>query len=203
MSILEMMYVYFDEKGDIKSISPELNTLEDGIRVTTVLLSEVKDFLLGKKNVSEYYVKQLAGGTQFTIVMKYVPTLSRVRTLDNFLAEIHTMPKSKDAYILIENYIKEKKIILSLGKLVKLLLNEGPDDVQNLIESFSAQQQSFLFFTNKGNPYSLLHSIMFSPRDLFLREELEFSYTVDLSSASVYTKRLLDRYSYKRIGDEL
>jgi hypothetical protein len=203
MSILEMMYVYFDDQGDIKSISPELTELQEGQFVTTALLSEVRDFLVGKKNVFDYVVKKLGNGSHFTITKKIIPVVSHVRTLDNFLSEVHTMPKSKDAYILIENLVPKKKIKLSLGKIVKLLLNVGPDEDQEVIKSFSSQQQSSLFFTRKNDPYFLLHTITFSPQDLFVKEVLEFPYEVDLSNESVYTKRLLDRYSYKRIDSEL
>jgi len=203
MSVLEMMYVYFDTAGEIKSISPELTELPEGQFVTTTLLSEVKDFLLGKKNISEYYIKNLGNGKHFALTKKVSQIVSQVRTLDNFLSEIHTMPRSKDAFVLIENFIIEKKIRISLGTIVKLLFDVGTDEDQEMINSFISQTQSCLFFTKKGDPYSLLHSIIFSPKELFSRDVIEFSHDIDLSDASVYTKRLLDRYSYRRINSEL
>lgn len=204
MAMLEMMYVYFDVNGEIRSISPELSTLPEGQLVTSVLLSEVEEILGGKKNPGDYFVKTLksATGNHYKITKKSVSVVNYVRTLDNFLAEIHTMPRSKDSYVLIENDIKAKKIKISLGKIVSLLSSVGDDEDQDRIKSFSTQQNSTLFFTKKSDPYFLLHTLNFSPQELFSKEELHFSYTVDLSEASVYTKRLLDRYSYKKVNNE-
>lgn len=201
MTTLPMMYVYFDTTGSIKSISPSLISLEEGISVATLLLSEVDDFLVGKKSVTDYYMKRL--GTHYKLTKRIIPTANQVRSLDNFLTEIHTMPKSKDAYVLIENYPKSKTIRISINDIVMILAEEGTDEDQERVKAFSVQAKSFLFFTEPRNPFALIYTLEFSPKELLRDKELLFSYGVDLSNVSVYTKRLIERYSYKKITNEL
>lgn len=194
-----MMYVYFDANGDIKTISPDPIIVSKNYSAATFLLSEVEDFLVGKKNPFDYYIKsskEITGNT-YKITRKQVLEVSYIRTLDNFLTEVGTMKKSADAFILIENFTKEKKIKISLNSIVNMLLNEGEDKDQDAITAFINNSSSFLFFTKKNDPYFLLHTLIFSPRELFEKNKLVWDYTDDLSSSSVYTKKLLDGYSYR------
>jgi hypothetical protein len=199
MAMLEMMYVYFDINGDIKTISPDPVIVSDSYTVATFPLSEVKDILEGNKNPFDFYVKSSKGigGTTHKITRKQVLEVSYVRTLDNFLTEVGTMKKSADAFVLIENFTKEKKIKISLNAVVKMLLNEGDDKDQETVTSFINNPSTSLFFTRKKDPYFLLHTLIFSPRELFEKSELFWDYNVDLSASSVYTKKLLDGYSYR------
>lgn len=199
MAILEMMYVYFDANGDIKTISPDPIIVSESYSVRTFPLPEVEEFLTGKKNPFDYYVKatkSIAGPTH-KITRKQVLDINYVRTLDNFLTEIQTMPKSSDAFVLIENIIAEKKIKITLNKVVKVLLEDGSDTDQETVTSFINHASASLFFTRKSDPYSLLHTLIFSPKELFDKSELYWDYAVDLSNSSVYTKILLDGYSYR------
>jgi len=199
MAMLEMMYVYFDSNGDIKTISPDPVIVSDSYSVATFPLSEVKDILEGKKNPFDYYVKitKSVAGTLHKITRKQVLEVSYVRTLDNFLTEVKTMAKSADAFVLIENIVSEKKIKISLNDIVKVLLHEGNDKDQDTVNSFINHTSTSLFFTRKNDPYFLLHTLIFSPKELFEKSELFWDYNVDLSDSSVYTKKLLDGYSYR------
>lgn len=199
MAMLEMMYVYFDANGDIKTISPDPVLLADVYTVTTIPLTEVEDFLLGKKNPSDYYIKstKVLAGTTYKITRKQTLEISYVRTLDNFLTEVKTMAKSAEASVLIENIVKEKKIKITLNKVIKVLFEEGSDIDQETVSSFINYSSAALFFTRKGDPYFLLHTLIFSPKELFDKEELYWDYNVDLSNSSVYTKKIIDGYSYK------
>ena len=197
--MLEMMYVYFDKNGDIKTISPDPVLVSVDYSVATFPLAEVEGFLTGKKNPFDFYVKSAKGitGTTYKIIRKQSLEISLVRTLDNFLTEVKTMPKSSDAFLLIENIVKEKKIRIFLNKSVRNLLEEISDAEQETIDSFINYPSTSLFFTRKGDPYFLLHTLIFSPRELFEKGVLYWDYTVDLSDSSVYTKKILDGYSYR------
>ena len=197
--MLEMMYVYFDSNGDIKTISPDPVIVSDSYSVATFPLTEVKDILEGKKNPFDYYVKitKSVAGTLHKITRKQVLEVSYVRTLDNFLTEVRTMAKSTDAFVLIENIVSEKKIKISLNKVLRVLLEEGSDNDQETVTSFISNPSTALFFTRKNDPYFLLHTLMFSPKELFDKGELFWDYNVDLSDSSVYTKKILDGYSYR------
>ena len=199
MTILEMMYVYFDKNGDIKTISPDPIIISDSYNVTTFPITEVRGILEGKKNPFDYYIKSTKGlvGTVYKITRKQVLEVSYVRTLDNFLTEVKTMAKSADAFVLIENIVKEKKIKISLNKIVRVLFEEGSDSDQEIITSFISHSLTSLFFTRKGDPYFLLYSITFSPKELFDKGELYWDYDVNLLNSSVYTKKILDGYSYR------
>ena len=195
MAMIEMMYVYFDINGDIKTISPDPIMVSESYSVATFLLTDVEGFLTGKKNPFDYYVKITK--QTYKITRKQVLDISYVRTLDNFLTEIKTLPKSADAFVLIENIVEEKKIKISLNKIVRVLLEDGSDVDQETVSSFINHSSTALFFTRKSDPYYLLHTLTFSPRELFDRSELYWDYTVNLSNSSVYTKKILDGYSYR------
>jgi len=199
MSMLEMMYVYFDINGDIKTISPDPITMSDSYSSATFPLSEVEGFLLGKKNPFEFYIKSIKGitGIVYKITRKQVIDISLVRKLDNFLTEVKTMPKSSDAFLLIENISKEQKIKITINKVLSLLLNEGDDKDQEAITAFMNNPSSSIFFTKKGDPYFLLYTLTFSPKELFDKGELFWDYSVDLSNTSVYTKKIIEGYSYR------
>lgn len=197
--MLEMMYVYFDANGDIKTISPDPVIVSDSYSVATFPLEEVKDILEGKKNPFDFYVKitKAIGSTTHKITRKQVLEVSYVRTLDNFLTEVKTMAKSADAFVLIENIVSEKKIKISLNRVLRVLLEEGSDKDQETVTSFISNPSTALFFTRKNDPYFLLHTLIFSPKELFEKSELFWDYNVDLSNSSVYTKKILDGYSYR------
>lgn len=197
--MLEMMYVYSDANGDIKAISPDPVIVSDSYSVAMFPLTEVKDILEGKKNPFDFYVKisKNIAGTTHKITRKQVLEISYIRTLDNFLTEVKTMSKSADAFVLIENFTKEKKIKISLNDIVKVLLHEGDDKDQEAVTSFINNTSTALFFTRKGDPYFLLHTLTFSPKELFDKGELYWDYNVDISDSSVYTKKILDKYSYR------
>ncbi|HEY6435521.1 MAG TPA: hypothetical protein VIY47_02950 [Ignavibacteriaceae bacterium] len=199
MTTLDLMYVYFDKAGNIKTISNELQTLpDDQYSVTMFPLSEVESFLLGKKNPYDFYIKvtKRATGTEYKIVRKEPITANYVRTLDAFLTEIRKMPRSRDANLLITNFTTEKKIVLDLSSVLAVLLEEGTDDEQDAITSFINTPQSSIFFTVKGDPFFLLHIVTFVPRELFSEGTLHFEYDKDLSETSLFTKKIVDKYSY-------
>lgn len=199
--MLEMMYVYFDMNGDIKTISPDPVDLFGDYTATTAPLTEVEDFLLGKKNPFDYYVKVTKGiaSSSYKITKKQALEATSIRTLDNFLTEVKTISKSANAFVLIENIIEEKKIKISLNSIVKVLLEEGTDKDHEIILSFISHPPAPLYFTRKDDPYFLLHTVIFSPRELYDSGELFYEYSIDLSNSSVYTKKIYNGYSYKVI----
>lgn len=196
---LEMMYVTFDIRGEIKSISPSpsYNTIDSSFTVATFPLKEVEDFLLAKKNTFDYYVQRVrkVGGKEYKITRK-ITEVSYVRTLDNFLTEIKPMARIMDAVIGVENFIEEKKIKLTMNPIIKIMLDEGTDDQIDSIENFVNAPVSHIFFTKKNDPYLHIHTLSFLPKDLFERETIYFDYQADLSNASVYTRKLVEGYSY-------
>ena len=195
---LEMMYLTFDIRGEIKSIAPSPAYNQDpAFTVATFPLKEVEDFLLAKKSTFDYYIQRVrkVGGKEYKITRK-VSEVSYVRTLDNFLTEIKAMVRIRDAVIGVENFLEEKKIKLTVNPILKIMLEEGTDEEIDNIENFINAPVSYIFFTRKNDPYLHLHTISFLPKELFEKEELLFDYEADLSNASVYTRKVVEGYSY-------
>lgn len=195
---LELMYVLFDIRGEIKSISPSPQyNVDPAFTTVTFPLKDVEDFLLGKKSTFDYYIQRVrkVGGKEFKITRKHTE-VSYVRTLDNFLTEVKPMARIRDAVIGIENFIDEKKIKLTMNPILKIMLDEGTDEEVENIENFINSSTSYVFFTRKNDPYLHLHTMSFLPKDLFEKEEMYFSYEADLSNASVYTRKVVEGYSY-------
>lgn len=193
-----MMYLYFDSSGEIKSISPDpVDRLAD-YKMTTVPVSDVEAFMLGKKNLADYHVKQTktAVGMSYAITRKHVFVANYVRTVDTFLAEVTTMPTSRDAFVLVENFLKDRTIRISISPVIELMLSDGSDEDQEVANTFIGTKSSSMYFTNRKDPYFLLHTVKFSPLELFNQKELLMPYEVDLSAASLYTMKLFDKYSY-------
>ena len=199
MNTLVLMYVYFDSHGDIKAIAPDpVAELVDTYKMITVPLLEVEPFLLSKKNTFDYYVKEVVRVTDVTykITRKEVLEVNRLRFTNSFLSEIPTYSRSKDANILIENCVSEKAIRITLNPYIKSLILDGTDDEKESVINMANTTSSSLFFTKKHDPYFLLHTMNFSPSILFNAEMLQLPYTGELSDTSVFTKKLIDGYSY-------
>lgn len=199
MNTLIMMYLYFDINGDIKSISPVPSTdPNEPFDVATFPLPEVEQFLTAKKNPFDYLVKttKRPGSIEHKIVRKKILEINYVRTLDNFLTEIETMDKSRNAIISIENLIDEKQIKISMGPMLKILQLDGTDSEQEAMTSFVNTPYVYLFFTKKHDPYFLKHTITFSPKILYEKGSISIKYTIDLNDVSVFTRKLIDGYNY-------
>lgn len=199
MKGLEMMYVYFDTNGDIKRISPDQTSDQtsdkEKYNVCTFPLSDVEEFLRGKRNPFNFMVKTTRAitGETYSIVKKQTVNTSQVRTLDSFLTEVTTSLHDYDI-VVIENILNERVVKIYLDKDASVAIKESND--AELLDLFLAHKDAFLFFTRKHDPSYLEHTIVFSPHELLDRNYLEFKYDIDLSNSSLYTKKIINRYNY-------
>ncbi len=203
MTTLTLMYVYFDVNGDIKSITPHLDAELDNLYSSTTLpLESVGDFLTGKLNTFNYRVKvnKTALSTTYEIEKKVATTLNLHRRSDMYLSQVENIPRNRDASILIENIVPDKHIKLKINPSVRILQTEGTDLEKESIEKFIDTPSVTLFFTKKDDPYFLLHTIEFIPEELFANDALYIKYTMDLQGVSVYTRKLINGYSYQEKG---
>lgn len=203
MVSLVLMYVFYDKNGDIKAITPNLDpALSLEFSVATFPLTEVEMFLVGQRNPFDFSIKKItrAGGDKVKIVRKEYE-VNLTRTLDNYLTQVD-MLRDQEPIIRIVLNLYENSIKLHLDPLYKDLLAFGSEDEQDDVQSFINFPQSVLYFTKKNNPYHLLYSISFKPRELFENQTLEYDFgnEVDLSNSSVYTKKLVNSYGYKIKG---
>jgi hypothetical protein len=197
------MYVYFNGAGDIQSISPA-PLLDENLPSKCLFalfpISDVEGFLLAKKNTFDFFVKtDNAVDTKYTIVKKYTPTLSQVRTLASFMTEITEVA---NATIIIGHDPKEHAVIVSVGPDITAVdtcyINE------TIFNKFSNTHCIELYFTKQNDPYFLIHTISLNPRKLLAAGTLRFAHTKNLSTASLYAQQVIRGYSYTpRIKDDI
>jgi len=186
------MHVYYDKSGDIKVISPTSDE-ELGKSYNHVLLplADVEPFILGKKNTTEYMIKKTV-----TLVKKY-SNVNLTRSMDNYLTKVSTDSEFTEVVKIITN-TTQKTITLLLNASYRDIYENGIDDERDKMDGFITSGMSAIHITEKNNPYNLLTSISFLPRELFDQAKLEFKYheALDLSSSSAYTKGLVASYQY-------
>ena len=194
-----MMYVYFDADGNIKAISPDADTLSAALYSSAMFpLTEVESFLTAKKNTFDYYIKSIEtfNKVEYKILRKKQIEISKVRAVDTYLTEITSNRLQKDTIILIENFVSLKQLKITITPELRALKEEGSTEAQESIVNFINTPTATLFFTKKQDPYFLVHSLLFSPKSLFDEGELIFDYEKDLKNLSVYTRRIINRYTY-------
>jgi hypothetical protein len=199
MTVLTMMYVYFDDKGNIKAISPDSNTVSDSLyKIAMFPLAEVEPFLTAKKNTFDFYVKVIEkfSSIEYKITKKQVLEVSHLRTLETSLTEITTHAVSKNTIILIENFIIPKQIKITITPEMKYLQSEGSEEDQVNVTNFINTPTTPLFFTRKHDPYFLIHTVFFNPKELFDKSELVIPYEMDLSNLSIFTRKIVNKYAY-------
>jgi hypothetical protein len=196
MTSLVMMYVYFDDAGDIKAIAPRPDSSYSAeFSYATFPLKEVEGFITAQKNSFNYTVKEVTkfSGTTYCIVKK-AAHVNYTRSVNNYLSLV--APASVKSIITIVNDTRQQKISIQLAKDFEDMYNETPDEHQLILEKFLNGAMSELHFTQRNNPYVLLQTVSFSPTELFNRHVLEFKATKILNNASVYTRKLIDNYGY-------
>lgn len=198
MTILVMMYVFYDKNGDIKAIAPSIDNFNDpNCSVATFPLSEVEGFLSGKKSTFNYQINKLTTptGVKFSIVKKVIE-VDYVRTLDNYLTEIGPYRKG-ETIISIVNQKSNKVILVEIASEFKAMYTDGNDDGKDSIDDFLKLGRISIHITKKHNPYHLLFSFSFTIQELFAKGRLYFNYEDECENTSAYTKKVIDGYGYK------
>jgi len=199
MTSLVLMYVYYDNEGDIKAISPTPDiSHKEFFNSATFPLTEVESFLTGMRNPFDYSIKefQRAGSKSFRIARK-VSTISLTRTLDNYLTRVDNNPDEIPTIQISINLI-DKNVRLRIDEQFVNMHKIGTEEEQEDAEAFIKSGLSSLYVTKKNDPYSRLFTIIFSPKELFEKGNLYFAYdeTLDFSNASVYTKKIVKNYGF-------
>jgi len=197
MTLLVLMYVFFDKNGDIKAITP---TLDEDLSVNffsaTFPLSDVEVFLTAEKNTFDYHVSRIdkLSGTTYKLVKKRVE-ISYTRTLDSYLTKIEDI--NKDDIIIITNNTIEKYVSLVINWEFREMYKNMNNEDALADDEFFNNGLSTVYLTKRNNPYHLLFSFSFTPKDLLAAGKLYFNYEGDYTNASVYTKKLLSGYGYR------
>ena len=204
MTSLIMMYVFYDKNGDIKAITPHLDEGFSAIYSSITLpLSDLEIFLLGEKNTFDYYIKttEKITGTTYKLTKKQTK-VSYTRTLDSYLTKIDKYDSAKDI-LLITNNVPERFVSIEINRVFKelYLADSATEDHTETVSNFFNNGLSTLYLTKRNNPYHLLFTFSFTPRDFLSTNRLYFNYDGAYNNASIYTKKLISGYGYKEKVD--
>lgn len=194
------MYVFYDEDGEIKAIAPSRNDFHDeSCSIAMFPLSDVEPFIQGKKNTFNYIVKKIKNftGERFILTQKVIE-VNYVRTLDNYLTEIGNI-EPDTTIISIINDKKFKVVKIELASDFRSLYTSGSETDRDIINEIIESGRTAIHLTEKHNPYYLLFSMSFSPKELFEKGRLSFKYTGIVKNASAYTKKIVSGYGYKEV----
>lgn len=190
------MIVYFDKLGDIKGICPREDLTFSDHTPASFEIKDVEEFLLAKKNMSDYVVKQVKtlSNIKHIIERKYLLS-NNLRTIDNYLTKIPT--NVDDAILFITNEPSRNRIVVSLSKdFINSRDSENPEQ-QEIIQHFINNGIATIHITERDNPYNRLFSMSFSPRELFDKENLYFKCERAYTNTSAYTKKIIDGYIFR------
>lgn len=197
---LVMMYVYYDQNSDIKAITPSLDTtLEKQYTVITLPLRDVEPFLTGRRNTFDYMIKRMSrhGGDKYILARKGV-SINLTRTEDRYLTKIDDIKIGTVPIIKITGDAINSALYVSIDPVFKDLLWTGTESEKDDVSEFINRSPSPIYLTKKGNPYHILHTIMFLPKKLFDNERLKFAIDkdIDFENVDLYTKKIVSSYGY-------
>ena len=199
MNPLILMYVYFDQAGDIKAISPDVISSYTGVYSSaTFPLSQVSMFLEGKVNTFNYFVKKDVKGFsgEYFIAPKSSVQVSSLRTLDSYLVDISKNTEVENSMMYIHNDTLARSITVVINPELNRLQENGNDSEKKFVEAFINIGEISLFFTKKNDPYYLHFTLDFQVAELYRAGTLYLEHDLDLSKSSVFTRKITNGYRY-------
>lgn len=184
-------YVYYDETGNIKTISNNKNNPGNYIEVEKI---EVEEILSGKESHDAYIVLYDTLDKKYKLVHKNINQRSWVSILDS----IYQIPLEKN-----DNY--DIKILQNnVDYYWEISLSE---ELRNNVTPDSAEHSGFVNFsiTRKDDPHELYQMIRVKFQNLLINSSVKVNYlfpeSIDISNMSVYTMKKFENYHYETIDD--
>lgn len=188
------MYVYFDEAGDIKSITPVTDDDLVDYRITEISATDAVDFLTGIKNVHRYAVVEDKATGNFILVSKHTEQ-DQLSTLGLYLLEV-TDEFHDNHDIMIEHDVRRKHLRITLSGTG--ISKEATLRNKTLIANYS---NLTFYFTCFGDPNMLICSFGISVSDLIKGDvyvNLEH-HGDELTNATLFTKKILSKYHHRKL----
>lgn len=188
------MFVYFDENGNIKSITPVANPDLEELRSAEVSVEEATPFLKGTKNIHRYAVVQDKETEQFKFVSKEEDK-AELSTINQFLTEV-TNEYHNDYDIMIEHDVRRKHLRVTMS-------GTGDDAAatrmkKTLVSNF---KKLTFYFTLFGDPNMLVCTFDVPVSELKNGQvyiNLEH-HGDELNNATLFTKKVLGKYHYRKL----
>lgn len=188
------MYVYFDQAGDIKAITPEKDNSLVDYRMTEMPAIDAVDFLSGIKNVHRYAVVEDKATGDFVFVSKDT-SQDQLSTLGLYLLEVTDEFYNKHD-IMIEHDVRRKHLRITLSGTG--ISKEATIRNKTLIANYNKLSFYFACF---GDPNMLICSFDIHVCDLIKCDvyvNLEH-HGDELDNASLFTKKILSKYHYRKL----
>ena len=187
------MFVYFDDSGNIKCISPvEDEAQEKAFQRTKLPLKNVYRFITGEVSPSKFIVKKKKGKLNNFVIVERLYEISHVRKLDRFLTEID-QGRVQGAEMEIVVDVKNSSITFRLNNQVRLEFIETIDNLD--LASINGLRMLKVYCTTKNDPSMLIEGFDLPVKDL-LQGNVIRPYTCDVTNYSLFTRRVFDNYSY-------
>lgn len=191
ISIPQDRYVYYDDQGEIVSIS---NTNDQDGNYITVKLEQVINFLTGKESTSSYTVVYDTLIKQHVLKLKYYADETAFRVSN----DIYNVEKSVDQKpdLTITQDVRNKKWIFTIDQ-----------GLQKYLKSQLSLSNKKIHFsiTRKDDPHELYRLILIDFKDLVEQGfvEIEFIYQTEQSidDLSVYTTKRFETYLFEVKND--
>ena len=187
------MFVYFDDSGNIKSITPESNQDLGEYRTAKFESTEVRDFLTGAKNIHRYAVIEDSETNTLKFVSKHTDKDS-IKTVNRHLTEV-TEEFGDDHDIMIEHDVRRKHIRVTMSGTTT---PEKTKSNKSLVSNISYFR---FYFTLYGDPNMLICSF-----DVPVKEIIDHDVFInlehhgdELNNATLFTKKILGKYHYRKL----
>lgn len=191
ISIPTDRYVYYDDHGEITSIS---NTNDEEGNYITVPLEKVMNFLLGKESTSFYVVVYDTLIKQHMLKLKYHSDETAFRIGDEIFKVNHSSCEKPD--LVITQDLLEKKWRFQVDEGLKLYLKS---------QSFDYNKKLYFSITRKNDPNELYRVLTVNFKDLvekdFCEIDFEFQSEGSKDDLSVYTTKKFETYVHEVIND--
>lgn len=175
--------VQFDDTGSITAISGKEPTDED-VSFASFEFADVRGFLIGDMQLSDYIVVQSANPLVFDIVKREIKMHSRSKS-SSFHKVSHC--NGSEVVILLEN----NKITVSASAEVVSEANVG---INNEVTIAGKKVHDF-YVTLKDNPNFVISKISVPFNYIFSGSTYEIETNFDKNEVSIYTKKYFNTYS--------
>jgi hypothetical protein len=181
-------YIYFDNTTQkIEKITKEKDLL-DNFKFIKVELSEVEDFINGKKRFEDYRVIYSSKFNNF--VLTEIKNVSKIKDINEKIFKIPKLIKNKSYNIVIQQDNNKKCWNFFINKQLKF--------TEDLNDSF------FFMITKKNDPNILYKTINFNKNNLVDNcVSVPYTYKVEesLTNLSIYTNKTLNTYAHEVKND--
>jgi hypothetical protein len=191
ISVSNDRYVYYDESGEITSIS---NTNDNNGNYITLSLDQVSNFLIGKESTSSYLVIYDTFIKQNVLRLKYQADDS-IFNINDSIFKVELLTDQKPDFIITQDIVQKEWVFKIDQGLKNYLLSQKSFYNKNL----------YFSITRKNDPHELYRLITVNFADLVENDSIKVSFKHQFEQSannlSVYTTKRFETYSYEVIND--